>query len=171
MQQTLVLTVLGPDRTGIVDSLASLVSEHGGSWQESQMARLGGQFAGLVRITCPPENSASLATALETLATSGLQLSVVQELLDEEAEIRTRYELDVLGNDRAGILSEVTRALRTHNANIIEMETRIESAPESGHSIFHSIAMITLLDDAHTQELAKALEALSPDLHVSLTSR
>lgn len=169
MQQTLVLTVLGPDRTGIVDSLASAVAAHDGSWQESQMARLAGQFAGLVRITCPSEKSSALVAALEALATSGLQISFAQEPAEEPAVERSTHELDVLGNDRPGILSEVSRALRSQNANIIEMETRLESAPESGHGIFHTIATITLESETATDDLARELEGLSPDLQVSLS--
>ena len=35
---SLVLTILGQDRPGLVDSLAQVVAEHGGSWVESRMA-------------------------------------------------------------------------------------------------------------------------------------
>lgn len=168
MSQSLVLTVLGPDRTGIVDSLASTVAEYGGSWQESQMARLGGQFAGLVRITCLPDQALPLTQALEELSTSGLRISVVQEDSPEPTDKRNSYELDVLGNDRPGILSEVSKALRSENANIVEMETRLESAPESGHGIFHTLATVTLAEGKSPDGLAQVLEALSPDLQVSL---
>ncbi|MDQ8189930.1 glycine cleavage system protein R [Roseibacillus persicicus] len=169
MQETLVLTVLGPDRTGIVDSLASAVNEHGGSWQESQMARLAGQFAGLVRVTCPADAAAGLTTALENLSSANLRISVVQETSADDSEVRSSYHLDVLGNDRPGILSEVSRVLRSQNANIVEMETRLEPAPESGQAIFHTIASVTLIQDASPEDLAHALEELSPDLQVSLS--
>lgn len=169
MQKTLVLTVLGPDRTGIVDSLASAVNEHGGSWQESQMARLAGQFAGLVRVTCPADAAAGLTTALEGLSASGLRIAVVQEAHAEDEETRKNYHLDVLGNDRPGILSEVSRALRAQNANIVEMETRLEPAPESGQGIFHTLATITLPHETSPEKLAEALEDLSPDLQVALS--
>ena len=167
MQQNLILTILGPDRTAIVDSLSSTVAEHGGSWQASQMARLSGHFAGLVQITCLNEKADALTTALESLSSAELQISVAREESASNEE-RSSYHLDVLGNDRPGILSEVTRALRTLEANIVEMETRLEPAPESGHGIFRTLATVTLAKTADPSELSQALEELSPDLQVSL---
>ena len=111
----------------------------------------------------------ALTSALEALATSGLRISVALEPQDTPQAPRTTYELDVLGNDRPGILSEVSRALRNQNANIIEMQTRLEPAPESGHGIFHTIATISLDQTSQAEDLAKALEELSPDLQVSLS--
>ena len=55
MSTTLVLTVIGTDRPGLVESIAAVVAAHGGNWLESRMARLGGQFAGIVRIEVPRE--------------------------------------------------------------------------------------------------------------------
>ena len=166
MQQSLVLTVLGSDRTGIVDSLASTVSQHGASWEESQMARLAGQFAGLVKITCPEKEIEALTTALEGLSATGLRISVVRNASLAEQPEQIRYHVDVLGNDRPGILAEVSHALRSQNANIVEITTCIESAPESGHGIFHTITTVTLDSKADPANLTRALEDLSPDLQV-----
>src|SRR4051812_3506563 len=44
MQIPLVMTIIGPDRPGLVELLASLVAEHGGNWLESRMSHLAGQF-------------------------------------------------------------------------------------------------------------------------------
>ena len=43
---TLVLTVIGRDRPGLVDTLSGVVAEHGGNWEESRMAHLADRFAG-----------------------------------------------------------------------------------------------------------------------------
>ena len=51
MRDTLVLTVIGPDRTGLVQSVAERITAVGGNWEESRMARLAGQFAGILRVT------------------------------------------------------------------------------------------------------------------------
>lgn len=168
MQTSLVLTVLSADRTGIVDSVSSVVTQHGGSWQESHMARLAGQFAGIVRITCPTAIVSDLEQDLASLVSEGLTITVAQDQ-SEAAPDTLRYHLDVLGNDRPGILSEVSRVLRNQGANIIEIETRLEPAPESGHGIFRTLATLTLPEDSDPQGLSTALESLSPDLQVSLS--
>ncbi len=44
----LVLTLIGPDRPGLVEAVAEPIAAHGGNWLESRMAHLAGQFAGIV---------------------------------------------------------------------------------------------------------------------------
>src|SRR6266498_4366947 len=65
MQITLVMTVIGRDRPGLVDSLAGLVAQHGGNWLDSRMSRLGGQFAGILRVQIPVEREAPLVRSLK----------------------------------------------------------------------------------------------------------
>ena len=50
---SLILTVVGPDRPGLVRAIAEAVAARGGSWLESRMARLAGQFAGIVLVEAP----------------------------------------------------------------------------------------------------------------------
>jgi len=50
-----VLTLIGPDRPGLVESVAARVAAHGGNWLESRMAHLAGQFAGILRVEVPAE--------------------------------------------------------------------------------------------------------------------
>ena len=73
MQIPLVMTIIGPDRTGLVESVARVVAEHGGNWLESRMCRLGGEFAGLLRIEIPAEKKSPLLAALQELQKDGLQ--------------------------------------------------------------------------------------------------
>ncbi len=56
----LVMTIIGPDRTGLVESLAGCVAENGGNWLESRLCRLGGEFAGILRIEIPDKNKSTL---------------------------------------------------------------------------------------------------------------
>ncbi|HEY0985395.1 MAG TPA: ACT domain-containing protein, partial [Kofleriaceae bacterium] len=60
MRNTLVLTVLAPDRTGLVELLAQRIAAAGGNWEESRMARLAGQFAGILLVTCDAARSDDL---------------------------------------------------------------------------------------------------------------
>src|SRR5262245_19192913 len=71
MQRSLVMTVIGEDKPGLVESIATLVAGHGGNWLESRMSRLGGQFAGIVRVEVPADKEQPLANALKNLAARG----------------------------------------------------------------------------------------------------
>ena len=65
---TLVLTVIGDDRAGLVNALAEAVTAHGGNWERSQLAELAGKFAGIVSVSVPDEKADELAAALRPLA-------------------------------------------------------------------------------------------------------
>ena len=80
MKSYLVMTVLGNDRPGLVSSLADTVASHGGNWLESRMARLAGQFAGIVRIECPSETADALINELQTPGNSGLTILAEEDV-------------------------------------------------------------------------------------------
>src|SRR3954462_12634812 len=73
---SLVLTVLGQDRPGLVESIARVVAEHGGNWIESRMAHVAGHFAGILRVEIGANQSEALTAALRGLAASGLELII-----------------------------------------------------------------------------------------------
>src|SRR5665811_344372 len=109
MQTPLVMTVIGKDRTGLVESVARLVAEHGGNWLESRMCRLGGEFAGIVRIAVPTTQRQALEAALGKLP--GLTTVVRGDEPVPRAAQAVLVSLEVLGQDRPGIVREITRAL------------------------------------------------------------
>jgi glycine cleavage system regulatory protein len=97
MTSTLVMTVIGPDRTGLVDDLARTVAAHGGNWQESRMCHLGGRFAGLMRVVVPAEQVQLLQTALAALGQDGLTV-VVQDATEPGGPIgTTRAAVELVG--------------------------------------------------------------------------
>ena len=51
----LVLTLIGPDRPGLVEAVAQPIAANGGNWLESRMAHLGGKFAGILRVDVPAD--------------------------------------------------------------------------------------------------------------------
>ena len=51
---SVVLTVIGRDRPGLVDALSRVVAEHGGNWEESRMSHLADQFE---KLSSPDEKS------------------------------------------------------------------------------------------------------------------
>src|SRR5512141_2231317 len=114
---SLILTVIGPDRPGLVRALAQSVAAHGGSWLESRMARLAGQFAGIVMVEAPD----SLLADLHELESEGLRIVVHQGVSGETSAASLageRLAIEVVGNDRPGIVRDVARVLAEHGVNI-----------------------------------------------------
>src|SRR6516162_5787899 len=103
MQRALVMTIIGKDRPGLVESVAAIVTEHSGNWLESRMARLGGQFAGILRVEVPTDHESSLLSALKQLETRGLAVVVQPDQAVTSLIAARLSSLDIIGQDRPGI--------------------------------------------------------------------
>ena len=167
MKSYLVMTVLGNDRPGLVRSLADTVASHGGNWLESRMARLAGQFAGIVRIECPADTADALIQQLQTPGSSGLTVLAVREDLSEPLARRTLV-VDVVGNDRPGIVRELSAAVANAGGNIEELTTGLESAPMGGQAMFRAHGIISIPETAEAAVFAAAIESLGGDLTVDV---
>lgn len=169
MNTILVLTLIGPDRPGLVDSLAEIVRRHGGNWIESRMAHLAGQFAGVLRIAVPVESAAALEGELAGLESRGLRVLFVAEPEDESGSAAgVAARLEVMGQDRPGIVAAVSRVLAERGVNVEELRTECSSAPWSGETLFKVHAVLTLPDGVGVDALRSALEGIGGDLMVEL---
>ena len=75
---------------------------------------------------------------------------------------------DVVGNDRPGIIQELASAIVRAGGNVEELASNLESAPHAGHPVFRASGSVAVTADFDENELITALEALGPDLAVSL---
>jgi glycine cleavage system regulatory protein len=166
MDESLVVTLIGADRPGIVAHLAAIAADAGAGWEESKMARLAGQFAGIVRLEVPRDSIAALESALETLRDDGIRLTI--ERGASTAAAPKLLALGLLGHDRLGIIRDISAALAKHNVSIEELDTEIESASMSGEALFRAQAMLRLPDGIELDALQADLEAIADDLMVDL---
>lgn len=168
MQTSLVLTVLGPDRSGLVKSIAEAVKAHQGNWQESRMVRLAGQFAGLAHVTLPQEQLAALQQSLQTLQQNGLQILMQQSDVASEANV-TPLMLELLGHDRPGIIHDITRQLAALNVNIEELESEQRAAPMSSELLFYAQLKLGLPAGVTAEDVQGAFESMPDPLMVDLS--
>ena len=165
MATSIVFTLVGPDRPGLVDKIASCVAKAGGNWEESQLAHLGGQFAGMVRVRIEPANEAALREGLATL--EGLTVTVATAR--DEFEPRGRnVHLEVLGTDRPGIVKEIGHTLANFGINIEELTTSTESAAMTGETLFRAEAELCIPEGLPPKQVREALEQLADELMVEL---
>ena len=161
---SLVMTILGPDRPGLIESIAREVKEHEGNWVESRMAHLAGQFAGIIRVEVPADRSQQLRRSLE-----GLNLSItVAEDSSAPSESRQLVTLDLVGQDRPGIIHQITRALKEEAVNVEELESECVSAPMSGEAIFKVSAKLTIPETTDLSQVREKLETIAQDLMVDV---
>jgi len=163
----LVITLVGADRTGLVESVARVVAEHGGNWLESRMCRLGGEFAGILRVEIPAEKKSALLAALQKI--SGLNV-VIQPTQTAVAVTSGRQtKLEIVGSDRPGIVREITSALARANVNVEEFFSELVSAPMSGETLFKASARLQLPEYCDLAALKRDLEKIAADLLVDVS--
>jgi len=168
MQIPLVMTIISPDRTGLVEAVARAVAEHGGNWLESRMCRLGGEFAGILRVEIPAEKRSALLAALDKLQTNGLQIVVRDDAPVPAVEGR-QTKLEIVGADRPGIVREITSALARAGVNVEEFSSEVASAPMSGETLFKAAARLRLPARCDLAALKKDLEKIAADLLVDVS--
>jgi len=164
----LVMTVIGNDKPGLIESVASLVAENGGNWLESRMSRLGGQFAGILRITVPPQNESGLVTALSTLKSRGLDVMIQRDAAQTAPQDYNVAELALVGQDRPGIVRQISQTLARFGINVEELETQCSSAPMSGETLFQANARVQLPFNCPSTDLRRELEKIAADLMVEI---
>jgi len=167
MQTQLVLTLIGQDRPGLVEALASTVADHGGNWLESRMCHLGGEFAGILRVELPAEREAHLIAALEELNAQGLHV-VVRPDGQAATPARVAATIEIVGQDRPGIVKQITRALAQHRVNVEDLHTERTSAPMSGEMLFQATIEVSTPPDCELPVLRHELEKIAADLMVEI---
>jgi len=161
------MTIIGLDRTGLVEAVARLVADHGGNWLESRMCRLGGEFAGILRVELPPEKKQPLLAALQRI--SGLTVVAQPDTTTPGVTTGRSVKLEVVGHDRPGIVREITSALARANVNVEEFFSEIVSAPMSGETLFKAVARLQLPEGCDLTALKTAVEKIAADLLVDVS--
>jgi glycine cleavage system regulatory protein len=144
-----------------------VVAEHGGNWLESRMCRLGGEFAGLLRIHVPSEKQAALGNALKKLP--GLNIIVHADEPGAETDAGKLTALEIVGHDRPGIVREIARALAQQGVNVEDLSSELVSAAMSGETLFKARVKLHLPRGCDAATLRRELEKIASDLVVDIS--
>lgn len=167
MQTTLVLTLIGPDRTGLVEAIARIVGGHGGNWLESRMCRLGGEFAGILRVELPADRKSALLDAVQKIP----GLRVIVGAGERAVSIKNPREskMEIIGQDRPGIVREISAALARAGVNVEEFSSDVTSGAMSGEQLFKASARLQLPERCDMATLKQQLEKIAADLFVDIS--
>lgn len=131
------------------------------------MARLAGTFAGIVTVDVPPDRADSLRVAIGGLA--GVLDTMVHVAAQEEQDDGGGFHLDLIGNDRPGIIREITGVLAAHQVSVEDLQTKVVSAPQAGGQLFAARAAVRAPAHTDTVALREALEQLAGELLVDIS--
>lgn len=164
----LILSVIGSDRPGLTQALASAVLSAGGNWLESHLSRLGGLYVGSVLVELDSEKVDALRAAVQAVDAQGLEVRIAPAL---EAPSASGEEIlfSLVGQDRPGIVHQVTAVLSGLAVNIEDFDTHISAEPHSGASLFNLEARLRLPSALSAQDVQAALEAISAEVMVDIS--
>ncbi|MBT8769250.1 glycine cleavage system protein R [Pseudomonas boanensis] len=163
----LVLTVIAPDQPGLVERIAQCIAAHGGNWLESRMSRMAGQFAGILRVAVPAEGYDELVEGLQSLNAHGIRVMLAQSGIEPACTWKPIL-LDLVGNDRPGIVRDITRLLSELGVNLESLVTEVAPAPMSSEPLFHAEAVLAVPLSLSLDVLQAKLETLADELMVEL---
>jgi glycine cleavage system regulatory protein len=170
MKCFLVVTVTCPDVPGIVERLTAAVVAQGGNWEESRLARLGGDFAGIVMVSVPSDRAEALQAALVALSSDDMTVAV-KRTSPKGASASAGHVLCWIrleGADHEGIVHDVSAYLARQGVNVESMETEVVAAPMSATPLFYMEAQLDLPPALTIDELRKNLAAIADQLGVDI---
>ncbi|MBO0981543.1 glycine cleavage system protein R [Microbacterium sp. SD291] len=167
---TLILTVAGADRPGLVAAVADVVDAHGGNWENSRLSELAGTFAGVIEVSVAPDRAREFQAALRGLE-GLLTVSVLTGSEEADAASERLLSIQVLGNDRPGIVREVSAALNAHALSIEELTTETRDAAMAGGRLFEASVTAKVPASVDLDDLRADLERLATEIQVDISLR
>ena len=160
MTTYLVLTAIGEDKPGLVESLARIISDNSGNWLESSMSQLAGKFAGILRVSVNDNNADKLIHALENI-TDQLKLVIERADADGDIEFQQAVKLNLVGNDRPGIIREISRVLMNLSINVEQLSTECAPAPMSNDVLFKAKANLRVPADLEPEVWQRRIKQIA----------
>lgn len=161
----IIFTLVGQDKPGLISDLAKTVYAMGGNWLGSNFSHMAGHFAGFVQIDLPLDKHQALIEGLSQHPDLKIHLlpGITEQPTDQQS-----VQIDITGNDKSGIVQDLTQILSQFNLNIVKFDSCIESAPNWGGELFKAKATITVATDFDLEALKESLESVANDLMVDI---
>src|SRR5690606_9293219 len=112
-----------------------------GNWTASNLSHLGGYFAGILQVEVAEEHVAALTTELERMTDLDIR---IQQGLESATAPEQQLQFVITGNDRPGIVKELSTVIKHKGANIVHFECSKQSAPNWGVPLCHAFATVEL---------------------------
>ncbi|HEX4709262.1 glycine cleavage system protein R [Phenylobacterium sp.] len=165
---TLILSVVGSDRPGLTQALAAAVLSAGGNWLESHLSRLGGLYVGSVLVELDADGVEALRSGVQSVDAQGLEVRIAPAI-DAPGAGGDEVLFGLVGQDRPGIVHQVTAVLSGIGVNIESFDTHIRAEPHSGAPLFHLDARLRLPPALKAEDVQAALEAISAEIMVDIS--
>jgi len=161
----IVLSFIGQDQTGLVNTLSHTIKTHHGNWQTSSMHHLSGFFAGTIEIAVEESYLQGLIAAINNISELNCQIEVAAP--DNKSQ-EANLVLELTANDRFGIVQDISSVIHQEGGNLIKLVSTQDSAPYSGQLMFKAKAQVSVNND-NINDLISAIESIADDIMVDIS--
>jgi glycine cleavage system transcriptional repressor len=172
MKSYLVLTAVGPDRSGIVNEVSKFLFDRGCNLEDSRMSILGGEFALIVLVSGASDPIAKVRSEFAPFVS---KIGLVGNAKDTPGpQVRqdkgfVPFQIRAVGLDHEGIVHQIAHALHQLGANIESLETQATSAPFTGAAMFALNMRVGVPPQLSLAELRTKLQAVCDEVNVDVT--
>ncbi|SQD80244.1 glycine cleavage system protein R [Moritella yayanosii] len=165
MLKQLIVTLIGDDKSGLINNLSHVVAEHKGNWLASNMSELAGQFAGILQISVEDEYYRDLCEALSLIP--GLTINFAEG--KNQSIWQQSPCLIIQDRDRPGIIHEVSQVLTQHGIELKAITTHCKDLWQSDNNQFYAKLKLALPDNLDHDKFHVALTNISATLEAEMT--
>ena len=154
MEQLMVISAVGGDRTGSVHDLTRVVLDCGGSIKESRMTALGAEFAMLLLVSGNWHSISRMEQDLARFAEgNGLIIQLKRTEPKKFSKELLPYAIDVVCLDQPGIVHNLAGFFAGRHIEIGEVTTRSYPAAHTGTAMFSVQMFINIPAGIHISGL------------------
>ena len=168
MHLSLIITILGKDRTGIVSSISEILEQHQSSWSESRISHLAGKIAGILQVSVPDNRVEELTVALDDFQSDDLKITIETAATELKTTATKTIHVELLCQDRIGIVHDVTERLAKLNVNIEELDSHLKEASMAGGMLFSAELTLGLPDNVDADAVEDCLEEMSDQFMIDI---
>jgi len=165
-ESQIVISALGQDKPGIVNTLSKTVLDCGGNISDSRMTRLGDEFAMIMLVECPETIVSTIENAVQALQENeGLTITSKKTTLKAQKP-HMLYQANVVCMDQPGIVHQITDYLAQQHINIEELDTGSYAAAHTGAPMFALDMTISIPASVNTAEFKQNFLSFCDELNL-----
>ena len=166
--KSILVSVLGEDKPGLIDGLSEIILSYEGDWVESRMSSFEGKFAGIIKVNVPSKNIDKLG---KKLVASNLGLKIVcEETKSHALQPFKSYNIELIGQNHTGIINKLSHALVALGGNVEEIKSEIIEASMSGEKLFKAEITLHIPTTVEEYVIRDQLEDIANEMMVEIFS-
>ena len=168
--KSILISVLGDDKPGLLDSLSEIIVSNDGDWIESNMSTVEAKFAGILRVNVPAKNAKKLMKEL-TSSKLGLQIACEETAPVTLSDFKS-YNIELIGQNHVGIINKLSHVLSNDlKANVEGIKTEvINSSMTSSEQLFKAQINLHLPMSIDERLIKDKLELIADEMMVEIYS-